>query len=157
MPEEPHGLAALEPQQVEQEVEPEEPTAEAEESVEAKPGIKPTQVEAEGGQPAVQPDDQVAEDAAELTDDSLATDAEPVVPAPPKAIPVFKPHHPATAPVQPAVARVVPDTEPAISQAPKAVGPRLLQLRCHQASLRADCPTSCAASWMKATSSLVNL
>ncbi|MCH2599895.1 MAG: hypothetical protein MKZ94_10765 [Pirellulales bacterium] len=121
--EEPHGLAALEPQQVEQEVEPEEPTAEAEESVEVEPGIKPTQVEAEGGQSAVQSDGQVTEDTAEPTDDSSATDAEPVVPAPPKAIPVFKPHRPATAPVQPAVARVVPDTEPAISQAPKAVGP----------------------------------
>ena len=83
--EEPHGLAALEPQEQKQEVEPEEPTAEAEESVEAKPGIKPTQVEAEGGQPAVQPDGQVAEDTAELTDDSSATDAEPVAATPPKA------------------------------------------------------------------------
>ena len=72
--EEPHGLAALEPQQVEQEVEPEEPTAEAEESVEAKPGIKPTQVEAEGGQPAVQPDGQVAEDTACLLYTSDAAD-----------------------------------------------------------------------------------
>ncbi len=121
--EEPHALAALEPQQVEQEVEPEEPTAEAEESVEVEPGIKPTQVEAEGGQSAVQSDGQVTEDTAEPTDDSSATDAEPVAPAPPKAIPVFKPHRPATAQVQPAVARVVPDTEPAISQAPKPVGP----------------------------------